>query len=330
MKGNNNMEVLTPEELKKKYTDPWITPYEEILTITDSDEEKIELIEYHPCPIGSDWMITQYQRTSPIVKCARRDGNKHTYYLDVGKCDLKLIPSLQAAGIVESSIEGDEIKIHHMGLAGAGVGAAMCRGKAKGVKRVEIYEKGGGSKVGQACVITPKLHKLIIGIDDTDIPTEGATWTLANNIANEIQEEKGYRYLEHITCQLYPNNPNKTRNCVSIALTFAVRQSQKEDLIQTVVDKLKKTTLSENTAIAVWDKLYIPEEVEKYGMEAKKSMKYIDEAREIAKRNNIRVENVTGEAGLIGALAAIGLYNLPEEYGKVYCEEEEKYLKSSP
>ena len=32
------MEILTPEELKKKYTDPWITPYEEILTITDSDE----------------------------------------------------------------------------------------------------------------------------------------------------------------------------------------------------------------------------------------------------------------------------------------------------
>ena len=318
------MEILTPEELKKKYTDPWITPYEEILTITDSDEEKIELIEYHPCPIGSDWMITQYQRTSPLVKKAKRDGNKHTYYLDVGKIDLTLKPSLQAAGISEAYIDNDEIKIHHKGLAGAGVGAEMCRGKAKGVCRVEIYEKGGGSKVGEACVITPKLHKVIIEIDDTDIPTEGATWTLANNIANQIEQEKGYRYLEHITCQLYPNNPNKTRNCVSIALTFAVRESEKEDLIQTVIKKLKETTLSENTAIAIWDKLDIPQEVENYGLEAKKSMKYIDEAKSIAQKNNIRVENVTGEAGLIGALAAIGLYNLPEEYGKVYCEEENK------
>lgn len=316
------MEILTPDELKEKYTDPWITPYKEILTITDSNEDKIELIEYHPCPVGSDWMITQYKRTSPLVTDAKRDGNKHTYYLKVGNIDLNLKPSLQAAGIAEAVINDNEIKIHHKGLAGAGVGAAMCRGKAKGVKRVEIYEKGGGSKVGDAAVITPKLHKVIIGVDDTDIPTEGATWTLANNIANEIQNEKGYKYLEHITCQLYPNNPNKTRNCVSIALVFAVKEEEKEDLIQTVVDKLKKTTLSDKTAIAIWDKLDIPEEVERYGLEAKKSMKYLDEAQKIAKDNNIQIENVTGKDGLIGALAAIGLYNQPEEYGKVYTDDQ--------
>lgn len=317
------MEILTPKQLKEKYTNPWITPYIEILTVTDSDEEKIELIEYHPCPIGSDWMINQYQRTSPLVRSAKRDGNKHTYYLDVGKTELNLKPSLQAAGITEAVICDDEIKIHHKGLAGAGVGAAMCRGKADGVKRVEIYEKGGGSKVGDAAVITPKLHKVIIGIDDTDIPSQGATWTLANNIANQIQDEMGYRYLEHITCQLYPNNPNKTRNCVAIALVFAVREDEKENLIQSVVEKLKVTTLSDKTAITIWDKLEIPEEVEKYGLEAKKSMKYIDEAQKIASDNDIRVENVTGEAGLIGALAAIGLYNQPEEYGKVYVEDDD-------
>ena len=173
------------------------------------------------------------------------------------------------------------------------------------------------------CLKVIIINILHIGIDDTDIPTEGATWTLANNIANQIQDEKGYRYLEHITCQLYPNNPNKTRNCVSIALVFAVKEDQKEDLIQSVVEKLKVTTLSDKTAIAVWDKLEIPEEVEKYGLEAKKSMKYIDEAQQIASNNGIRVENVTGDAGLIGALAAIGLYNQPEEYGKVYVEDEE-------
>ena len=72
------MEILTPEELKEKYTDAWITPYHEILTLTDEDEEEIELIEYHPCPIGSDWMIEQYKRTSPLILDAKRDGNKHT------------------------------------------------------------------------------------------------------------------------------------------------------------------------------------------------------------------------------------------------------------
>ena len=41
------MEILTPEALKKQYTDPWITPYKKILTVTDTDEEIIELIEFH-------------------------------------------------------------------------------------------------------------------------------------------------------------------------------------------------------------------------------------------------------------------------------------------
>lgn len=314
------MEILTPDELKEKYDDPWITPYHEILTVTDTDEEKIELIEYHPCPIGSDWMITQYKQTSPLITDAKRDGNKHTYYVNKGKTELTLKPSYQAAGIEEAIIENDEIKIVHAGLAGAGVGAAFCRGKADGVKRVELLDKGGGSKVGRAAIITPKLKKVIIGLDDTDIPTEGATWTLANNIANEIQEEKGYKYLEHITCQLYPNNPNKTKNCVSIILVFAVKEEEKEDLISIVKSKLKEKTLSENTAFVVYDKLEVPSAVQQYGLEAKKSMKYFDEAERIALENNIRIEYVTGHAGLIGALAAIGLYNNPEEYAKVYYE----------
>lgn len=315
------MEILTPDELKEKYDDPWITPYYEILTVTDTKEEKIELIEYHPCPNGSDWMITQYKQTSPLIIDAKRDGNKHTYIVKKGKTELTLKPSYQAAGIQEANIENDEIKIVHAGLAGAGVGAAFCRGKAKGVKRIELLEKGGGSKVGRAAIITPKLKKVIIGLDDTDIPTEGATWTLANNIANEIQAEKGYKYLEHITCQLYPNNPNKTKNCVSIILVFAVREDEKEDLISDLKSKLKEKTLSENTAFVVYEKLEIPEDVKKYALEAKKSMKYLDEAEHIAKENNIRVECVTGKGGLIGALAALGLYNTPEEYAKVYYEE---------
>ena len=315
------MEILTPEELKEKYTDPWITPYHEILTVTDNDEEEIELIEYHPCPIGSDWMITQYKQTSPLITDAKRDGNKHTYYVNKGKTELNLKPSYQAAGIQEASIEDDEIRIVHAGLAGAGVGAAFCRGKADGVLRIELLDKGGGSKVGRAAIITPKLKKVIIGLDDTDIPTEGATWTLANNIANEIQEEKGYHYLEHITCQLYPNNPNKTKNCVSIILVFAVKEEEKEDLIESVKSKLKEKTLSKNTAFVVYEKLKIPQSVQQYGLEAKKSMKYLDEAKRVAEENNIRVEYVTGEGGLIGALAAIGLYNMPEEYAKVYYEE---------
>lgn len=312
------MEILTPSELKEKYDDTWITPYHEIITITDDDEQVVELIEYHPCPVGSDWMITQYKRTSPLIIDAKRDGNKHTYTLKTGSVEMDLKPSFKAAGIQQVEVDEDEIKVVHAGLAGAGVGAAFCRGKADGVKRVEIHEKGGGSKVGRAAVVTPKYKKVIIGLDDTDIPTEGATWTLANNIANEIQDEKGYKYLEHITCQLFPENPNKTKNCVSIILTFAIKSEDEEDLIKCIAEKLEKYTLSDNTAFVVYDKFEIPEDIKKYAIEAKKSMKTLAEAQKLAMDNNIRVEYVTGKPGLIGALAALGLYGMDDEYAKVY------------
>lgn len=51
---------------------------------------------------------------------------------------MNLKPSFSAAGIEEVSLEGDEVRVVHAGLAGAGVGAAMCRGMAQGVKRVEL------------------------------------------------------------------------------------------------------------------------------------------------------------------------------------------------
>ena len=51
----------------------------------------------------------------------------------------------------------------------------MCRGMAEGVNHVELYDVGGGSKVGRAAVVTPRMQKLVIGIDDTDTKEEGAT-----------------------------------------------------------------------------------------------------------------------------------------------------------
>ena len=42
--------------------------------------------------------------------------------------------------------------------------------------------------MGRAGVITPRMEKVVIGIDDTDTKDEGATWTLANNIGMELNE----------------------------------------------------------------------------------------------------------------------------------------------
>lgn len=309
------MEILTPEDLKEKFKDPWIAPYKKVITMVDGD--LVEIVEYHPCIGGSEWMVYQYKRSSDLVKESKRDGNKHTYLVSIGKGNMDLKASFSAAGIEEVTVEGDEVKVVHAGLAGAGVGAGMCRGMAEGVKRVELHDIGGGSKVGRAAVITPKMEKVVIGIDDTDTKEEGATWTLANNVGVELGQ-MGFEYIDHIIVQLYPHNPNKTQNCVAIALVFAVRPGERDKLIEEARKMLKERTLSSKTSMAILDGILIPQKLREYAERAKKSMITLEEAEKAGKEIGIQLVEVTGSRGKIGALAALGLYNDIKEAAKVY------------
>lgn len=309
------MEILTPRDLKEKFKDPWVAPYKKVLTMVDGDQ--VEIVEYHPCIGGSEWMVYQYKRSSDLVKKSKRDGNKHTYLVSTGKANMDLKASFSAAGIEEVTVEGDEVKVVHAGLAGAGVGAAMCRGMAEGVKRVELYDIGGGSKVGRAAVVTPKLEKVVIGIDDTDTKEEGATWTLANNVGMELSK-MGFEYLNHVIVQLFPHNPNKTQNCVAIALVFAVKPGERDKLIEEARKMLKMHTLSDKTSMAILDGIEIPEKLREYAMAAKKSMIMLEEAEKIGEEIGIQFVEVTGPQGKIGALAALGLYDDIKEAVKVY------------
>lgn len=309
------MEKLTPKELREKYKDPWIAPYEKVITMADKD--LVEIVEYHPCISGSHWLVNQYKNTSKLILNGYRDGNKQVFLCKVGKEPLDFKASINAAGIEEVAIKNDTVKVVHGGLAGAGVGAGMCRGMGKGIKEVELYNEGGGSKLGKAAIITPKMNKIVIGIDDTDTKDEGATWTMAHNIGKELQKE-GFEYLDHVIVQLYPHNPHKTQNCVSIALTFAILPEDEKKLIKRIIELLKRDTLSDKTAIAILKGLTIPEDLKQYSMKAKTSMVSVEEAEEIAKNLNIPLIAVTGEQGKIGALAALGLYNNLDEAVKVY------------
>ena len=309
------MEILKPEELKEKFSDPWIAPYEKVLTMVDGD--KVEIVEYHPCISGSHWLLHQYKNNSDLIDDAYRDGNKHVYSCHVGSAPLDLKASFNAAGIDEIKVTGDEVKVTHAGLAGAGVGAGMCRGMGKGVKYIELIKSGGGSKEGRATVVTPKLEKVVIGVDDTDVKDAGATWTMAHNLGVELASE-GFEYIDHIIVQLYPHNPHKTQNCVSIALTFAVESEKKEALINRTIEILKRDTLSDKTAIAILEGLEIPEKLRDYAIATKTGMMDIETAEATAKELDIDLIAVTGQQGKVGALAALGLYNDVEEAVKAY------------
>ncbi len=314
------MEVLSPEEVEKAMDEPWISPYEKIVMCADEENDFVEIYEDHArgkCFGGAAWECRHYQETGSLVKNARREGTRNVFRVKEGKGELDLVPSLAAAGIESAEILEDEIKVTYAGLAGAGVAVAMCRGLADGVKRVEVYEKGGGGKLGRAAIVVPKKEKITFGIDDTDTKEEGATWALSNEIGCEIEEIEGIDYLNHTIVQLFTENPNKTQNAVSVSTSFGCPPSKKDELKNKVNELFSKYTTSPETALALYENIPVRDEIIEYGHRVKNQLVEVEEAEEVAKNNEVDLISVTGEEGKIGALAAIGFSNNPDEAVKV-------------
>ena len=150
----------------------------------------------------------------------------------------------------------------------------------------------------------PRRERVIIGIDDTDTPEEGATWTLAHNIARAVEDDRS-RYLSHTIVQLYPV-PYRTKNCVAIACEFAT--SDADGLVRRYRDYLEDYTLSEETGMAVW-RGFDPSPLEGFGARVKMGEVSPDDLAALDDRLSIVMDG----RGVIGAVAAIPFYTRFEE-----------------
>ena len=225
--------------------DPYSVPYQGIYAICDENNEKAEIIERANCYSGACWSLHHYAK-SPTVTSARAYGEYMRYSVKVGTSSLQLKSSVAAAGIesVKVNETENEVQITYMGIGGGGVGATKCRAFAKGVIRYEITESGGG-KTAVGKIFVPRRNRVLIAIDDTDSCEEGATWTLAHNIAESVNNEEAV-YLSQALVQLYPV-PEKTQNCMSTILEFGCTNKAAEEKLINDVKKLllKKENCSE-------------------------------------------------------------------------------------
>jgi methanogenesis imperfect marker protein 11 len=302
--------MLSRKEILEKVKEkPWVSPFEKIIGVFDESENLVQVYEYHArnvCYGAAAWAVYHYKQTSPLMLAARRDGARDIFTLRVGTSSLNLRPSFSSAGIEAVKLIDDKIHITYAGLAGGGVGSSLCRGLAGNVHGVEIHAEGGGDKLGKATLVIPKMMKLHVGVDDTDKPGVGATWSLANEIGCELDKEDGIEYLNHTLVQLYPGTPTKTTNCVATVLTFAVAINKMEYIQNKLKDQFKKLTLSEHTGLAFWSGISIPKALVQFSDQAREKVVTISEAQNVAQQVNITLLPVTGDRGLIGATAALG------------------------
>lgn len=286
----------------KHTADPYVITYPEILAIASEDEQAVELIERFDCIGGAMWVKHHYSK-SPLVRSARTVGQTTRYMLSPGAVDLDLIGSRFPAGIARVVVKGPEIGITYIGMGGGGVGASVCRAHATGVIRSESDPCGGGMVAGSRIVL-PRHHRVIIGVDDTDTPEAGATWTLCHNIARSIEDEST-RYLSHTIVQLYPV-AYRTKNCVAVACEFAT--TDPASCIRRFEALVKQHTLSDETGMAAFTG-FDPSALESYGWKVKRgevSWSALDTVRPLL---DIRISG----RGLIGAVAAIPFVTRFEE-----------------
>ncbi len=286
----------------ERLSEPYTIHYPQIVAVADESGKHVELIEFFDCIGGAMWVKRHYAQ-SPLVRSVRTVGATNRYLLRTGSVDLALEGSVFPAGIAAVAVDEGEIAITYRGLGGGGVGASICRASAPGVVRFKSDPAGGGRLAGST-IWLPRRERVIIGIDDTDTPEEGATWTLAHNIAQAVEDEHS-RYLSHTIVQLYPV-PYRTKNCVAIACEFAT--SDPEGLIQRYHDYLETYTLSEETGMAAW-RGFDPTPLEEFGTRVKTGEVSTDDLADLDDRLSIVMDG----RGVIGAVGAIPFSTKYEE-----------------
>lgn len=301
--------ILSPEEIRHKFGQYFCRG---IYTLVDEKNGVAQIIEECSAKGPVEWDAVNRKRAQGALTNIKVEGTTLIMDAIIGEGELRFgaaSKGLGGQGLRSVKVEGDIVRTTWVGLAGASVGIGACMPQGPGTICAEYPDdiKIGGAHRIEVTVVTPKLVRVVIGVDDTDTKEKGATWASVLKMARACTIG---HFLEHKIIQLNPEAPNKTTNCTSSAVSFAVREEEAEDLIQYFVDGVRKETLSDNTVVSAFIGLRIPEPLVKYGWEAKSILYEVDSAFRTAEENGVRIIVITGRSGAIGAVAAIGCFDL--------------------
>ncbi|MFZ2535040.1 methanogenesis marker protein 11 [Methanothrix sp.] len=286
--------------------DPYVVVYKQIHAVVDDDAKRVELLERSSCYGGSAWARYHYSR-GPLVISSCNQGEWFRYMLNPGNVDLDLVSSKRSAGIESVKVSGSEVEVTYAGLGGGGVGATLSRARAEDVLRYDATECGGG-RVARGTIVLPRRERMIIGVDDTDSKTVGATWSLIHNIAQKVDRPEA-RYISHSLVQLFPV-PTKTQNCVSTVVEFACLPGRGEGMLGDFRALLQKYTVSEQTGMAVF-RDFDPSELLAFGLRCKRERVSYEDAVKVAQEAGVQI--IMKGQGLIGAIAALPFNARPDE-----------------
>jgi|YelNatPaOPRAMG01_1025707.scaffolds.fasta_scaffold39538_1 methanogenesis imperfect marker protein 11 len=302
-------ETLTPDEVKKRFGQMFS---DRLITMIDESAGKARIIEMCTAQGPVEWDAVNRWRAGGIVERIDVHGNWLIMDTLIGEKEVSFGPVSAVTGgqaLKAVKVKNGIVETSWVGIAGASIGIGACLPQAKGVIRTEYegtMELGGSSEVNVK-IYTPEMRHLIIGMDDTDSNEKGATWSLGMRLGLKMPDAI---FLQHKIIQLNHHAPHKTTNCTSTAVSFAVPPNKVSACVKFAEDFIADETVSDQTSMAVYCGLEIPPEVMRFGIRAKEIVLTIEEAEETARKASVQLKEVTGPRGKIGALAAIGCFEL--------------------
>ena len=304
--------MLKPEQVKEKFG-PMFS--QRFLTMVDESKGVAEIIETCAVRGTIEWDAVNRCRAGGLIEWCEVEGTSMTMRVRLGESPIKFGPTdveYGGQGLEAVKVEGDMVHTRWAGCGGGGLGVAACLTQAPGVLHA-VYPtdedlKVGGARANRVELVTPLYEKVTFGIDDTDNKEGGATWVLALKASKAASSIEGVQFLNLRLIQLFPKSPHKTTNCVSSAITFAVRPGSVERLIDSVVSTVKAETRSKKTGVAVYRGIGIPPSLNELGWEIKKRLVSLEHVEEAARGTGVEfVDLFENREGRIGALAAIAL-----------------------
>lgn len=305
------MQVLRPDEVRVRYGPLFCKGF---FTLVDEKAGKARIIEKCVSKGPGEWDLVNRRRTGGVIDRISIESDSIVMDVTIGEKELNFGPvsaDVGGQGLSALKVEGDEVRTTWFGIAGATVGIGACIPQCPDVIRTEYPDdfQIGGAHRAHVDIITPKMVRVIIGIDDTDTKEKGASWVVSLKLGMECPIG---RFLEHKIIQLNPKVPNKTTNCCSTAVSFAVKEEEIPALVEYAVDFVRKQSYSEDAVITVFQGLEVPEKLRDYGWSCKSVLYTTDDAIKVAEETGVQIISVTGLKGVIGAVAAIGCFDLGE------------------
>ena len=312
--------ILRPDEVREKYGKLFCKGF---LTMVDEENGIAQIVEKCIARGPGEWDVVNRRRSGGIINDVRMDG--HTVIMDtiIGERKLNFGPvskDVGGQGISSLRVEGDRVYTTWYGIAGATVGIGACIPQCPDVIETRYPDdfKMGGAHSSHVEIVTPRTVRVIIGVDDTDTKEKGASWSTALRMGSLTPIGN---FIDHKIIQLNPKVPNKTTNCCSTAVSFAVKEGEIPELVEYCKEFVKGESYSGETVMTVYKGLSIPPSLKEYGMRAKTVILTEQDALAAAKESGVEIINITGTKGTIGAVAAIGCFDMggeaagiPEDY----------------